>query len=108
MGDLRSLCKLKKIRTGSNPTEVKLQELLAEDIRDHPAEEEELPSDREDVRDEEDDLPPPHRTRETRVPRLLSPRIELNGSGSSTGESSTSGNIEGSLNEEDILLARMA
>ncbi|KAJ1160929.1 hypothetical protein NDU88_001419 [Pleurodeles waltl] len=104
MSELRSLCKTKKIRTGSNPTKVQLQELLAEFAKNNPSEDDLPGGEASDV----EEFPPPVLVREARVPDTLTPQVIVRDAASLTGESSTSGIIEDSPNEEDLLLARMA
>ncbi|KAJ1120255.1 hypothetical protein NDU88_008429 [Pleurodeles waltl] len=104
MSELRSLCKTKKIKTGSNPTKVQLQEFLAEFAKNNPSEDNLPEGEASDV----EEFPPPVIVREARVPQPRTPQVIVRDAASLTGESSTSGIIEDSLNEEDLLLARMA
>ncbi|KAJ1112613.1 hypothetical protein NDU88_000874 [Pleurodeles waltl] len=55
-----------------------------------------------------EDFPPPILDREPRVPQTLSPQVIVRDVASLTGESNSSASIEGSLNEDDLLLARLA
>ncbi|KAJ1138763.1 hypothetical protein NDU88_005144 [Pleurodeles waltl] len=105
MRELRSLCKLKNIKAGLNPTKLQLQELLAEFDKAKPSEDD-LPE--EEASDMEENSPPPVLVRENRVPQTLTPTVIVRDAASLTGGSSTSGVTEDSFSEDDLLLARMA
>ncbi|KAJ1191628.1 hypothetical protein NDU88_000944 [Pleurodeles waltl] len=105
MRELRSLCKLKNIKAGINPSIIQLQELLAEFAKANPSEDD-LPED--EASDLEENSPPPVLIREIRAPQALSPTVLVKDAVSLTGGSSTSVITEDSLSEDDLLLARMA